>query len=459
MTGKRRFKLFECFGRPKRDKKKAGMTGRIVTMESQYEFLSIASGLDSVFHSPRSSQDITPSDSLPIHHHTVMFNGIRYHPYSALFSYNCDAALSLVHTESVPYDFAIYDALEQELQLWVCNRYKDPPSPMVPCPLPNFSEIPTCVRTRIESIYALTDEEEVLRPMKMLEELRQDLSINDVKSPFSSLGEDERYKCLDFLVVDETIHRLRWKYPRIKTVAGLIGSIPSGVTKEATGWSYEDCHGIDVWTRPEVDGSFSVRCRAIQQQPLFNAISLINEVDLHPLYMPHLHKASRIHEITGCGKRAQMLARYFYRLPFPLADRDTVLYAFGCNAIEVEGIEGIIISAQSVPSDASDWWGYSIPPAGKLVRERLRGLSFVLRPVDNKHTEMTIIANLDKQIAFVPQSIMHYLIKDMIKGLYKNMIKLNLKFDKTEFSKRVGSNPDFYDWVQNDLLRNARSSS
>ena len=428
-------------------------------MESQYEFLSIASGLESVFHSPRSSMDNTASDSLPIHHHTMTLNGSRYHPYSALFSYNCDAALSLIHTESVPFDFAIYDALEQELRLWVLNRYKDPPPPMLPLSLPNFSELPSDVVLRIQEINALTDEEEVLRPMKMLEDLRQDLSIgNDPKSPFCHLTEDERYRCLDFLVSDDTMHRLRWKYPRIKTVTGLMASIPTG-SKQVTGWVYEDCNGVDIWTRAEVDGSFSVRCRAVQPQPLFNAISLINEIDLHPLFMPHLNKADRIHTIQGCGKRAQMMARYFYHLPFPLSDRDTVLYAFGCNAIGVEGIDGIIVSAQSVPPEAQDWWGYAIPPAGKLVRERLRGISFVLKPLDEKHTEMTVIANLDKQVAFIPQSIMHYLIKDMIKGLYKNMIKLNLKFDKTEFSKRVVTNPEFYDWVQNNLLKNARSSS
>ncbi len=429
-------------------------------MESQYEFLSIASGLDSVFHSPRSSQDLTAMDALPIHHHTLTLNGVRYHPYSALFSYNCDAALSLIHTESVPYDFSVYDALETELQTWVINRYRDPPPPMQTRELPTIEQIPVSVRDRLEIIYNLADEEEVLRPMQMMEQLRQDLSISDEsKSPFSSISEDERHRCLDYLVIDETAHRLRWKYPRVKTVAGLIASIPSGKSKEATGWTYEDCHGIDVWTRAEVDGSFSVRCRSIQQQPLFNAISLINEVDLHPLFMPHLAKAARLHSMTGCGKRAQLLARYFYHMPFPLSDRDTVLYAFGCNAINVEGIEGIIISAQSVPANISDWWGYEVPSAGKFVRESVRGMSFVLKPIDDRHTEMTVIANLDKQVAFIPQSFTHYLIKDMIKGLYKNMIKLNLKFEKTEFAKRVSSNPEFYDWVQNNLLRNARKSS
>ena len=446
--------FFGCFAR----KKKKSFPARVATFESQYEFLSIASGLDSVFHSPRSSRDFNAMES--IHHHTVSLNGVRYHPYSALFSYNCDAALSLIHTESVPYDFVVYDALERELQLWVVNRYKDPPPPLIPTDLPKIENLHSDIQQRISEIYALAEEEEVLRPMQLLEQLRKDLSVgSDKENPLQDVPEDERHRGLDFLVVDDTIHRLRWKYPRVKAVVGLIASIPVGKSKEAAGWDYEDCHGVDIWTRAEIDGSFSVRCRSIQNQPLFNAISLINEIDLHPLFMPHLSKAVRLHTIQGCGKRAQLLARYFYKMPFPIRDRDTVLYAFGCNATAVEGIEGIIISAQSVASDLSAWWGYEVPPADKCVRESVRGMSFVLKPVDDTHTEMTIVANVDKQVAFVPQSLMHYLIKDMIKGLYKNMVKLNLKFEKTEFSNRVVSNPEFYDWVQHSLLRNTRNSS
>jgi hypothetical protein len=453
---KKRRNIFSgCFGR----KKKSVPAPRIHTLESQYEFLSIASGLDSVFHSPRSSLDFAAAMET-IHHHTVTLNGVRYHPYSALFSYNCDAALSLIHTESVPYDFAVYDALERELKLWVVNRHKDPPPSMAPLELPRLNDLHIFAQKRILEIYALAEEEEVLMPMQMLEQLRQDLSVgDDPKNPLSQLSEDERYRGLDFLVVDDTIGRLRWKYPRVKTVVGLIASIPSGSSKEANGWAYEECNGIDTWTRAEVDGSFSVRCRSVQQQPLFNAISLINEIDLHPLFMPHLSKAVKLHTIKGCGNRAQLLARYFYKMPFPVRDRDTVLFAFGCNATMVEGIEGVIISAQSVTGGLTDWWGYEVPPPDKLVRESLRGMSFVLKPIDDKHTEMTIIANLDKQVAFIPQSLMHYLIKDMIKGLYKNMIKLNLKFEKTEFANRVVSNPDFYDWVRHSLLRNAINSS
>jgi hypothetical protein len=127
--------------------------------------------------------------------------------------------------------------------------------------------------------------------------------------------------------------------------------------------------------------------------------------------------------------------------------------------MDVEGVEGIIISAQSVPRELRSWWGYPIPDPGKVIREQLRGMSFVMKPLDEKHTELTIIANLDKQVALIPKSIMHYFIKDMIKGLYKNMIKLNLKFETTEFSKRVRENAEFYDWVRFSLLRDVRNTT
>jgi hypothetical protein len=442
---------FACFG----TRQRKVIPPRLSTLESQYEFLSIASGIESVaFYSPRSSREVGVTDARPIHHHTITLNGIRYHPYSSQFSYNCDAVLSLIHSESVPYDLTVYDALEQELRLWVVNRYKDPPPCIDPSSLPSLTDLPEPVIVRVQAIYDCSDEDEVMKPMQMLESLRTDLS-----KDMPGITEDERYRTLDFLVIDECMRRLRWKYPRVKTVVGLIASIPTGASKQTTGWHYEDCHGIDMWTKAESDGSFSVRCRSVQNQPLFNAISLINEVDLHPDFMPHLRKATRLHTIQGCGQRAQLLAHYLYHMPFPLTDRDVVLYAFGCVALDVEGVEGIIISAQSVPMGLDEWWGYSIPDSGKLVREQLRGISFIMKPLDDSRTELTIIANLDKQIALIPKPIMHFFIKDMIKGLYKNMIKLNLKFDKTQFAKRVEENREFYDWVKMSILRNARKST
>lgn len=394
-----------------------------------------------------------------IHHHTLLVNGVRYHPYSVAFGYNPDASLGLLNAAEgcVPYDLVVFDQLERELQLWVLNRYQDPPPPLLPAPLPQLCDLHPFIRSAVIEIETLADDEQVVRPMELLEKLRSYLSEPRIREDM--ITEDERFKGLDFLVSNSTMQRLRWKYPRIRTVIRLIETIPSrSEEKTVPGWHYEDHHGIDLWTRAEIDGSFSVRCQSIQNQPLFNAISLINEVDLHPLFMPHLAKAIRVHKMTGCGKRAQLLARYIYQMPIPFANRDTVLFAFGCNAIHVKGVEGIIISAHSVPADEKDWWGYSIPPADKMVRERVRGMSFILKPIDSSRTQMTVIANLDKRIAFLPQSFVNWIIKDMIRGLYKNMIKLNLKFAKTEFAKRIIDNPDFYDWVKMTLIHQTTSS-
>ena len=229
----------------------------------------------------------------------------------------------------------------------------------------------------------------------------------------------------------------------------LIESIPVGGGPDE-GWDYEEHHSVDVWTKQENDGSLSVRCRSIQKQPMFNAISLIKEIDLHPSFMPHLAKATQLHSLPGCGKRTNLLLRYIYQLPLPFANRDTVMFAFGCNAIDVDGINGLIISAQSIPNGSSSWWGQPVPPEGadRTVRENVRGMSFIMKPVGEDQTEITVVANLDKHLAFIPKSLMNWLIKDMIKGLYKNMIKINAKFPRTEFAKRVQTDPDFYNWVK-----------
>jgi hypothetical protein len=356
-----------------------------------------------------------------------------------------------MHADAVPYEFTVYDELERELQLWVTNRYSDPPPGVSVGPPPTLDSLPSVVQTRVAEIIALTDDEQVMGPMALLERLRGDLSHGS--GALKEIEEAARFRCLDYLVLNAIMHRLRWKYPRVKTVAGLLASIPTGDDKQAPGWSFEETHGIDIWTRVESDGSLSVRCKSTQKQPLFNAISLIKEVDLHPLFMPHLAKAIKLYEIEGCGKRAQLLARYIYQMPFPIANRDTVLFAFGCNAMAVEGVEGVIVSVQSIAEKLENWWGYAVPPPDKFKREHVRGMSFVMKPTKTGETELTIIANLDKQIAFIPKSLINWLIKDMIKGLYKNMTKLSLKFERTEFSKRVDENPDFYDWVKRTIIQ------
>ena len=426
---------------------------QMFSMDSQYEFLSIAT-LESIYGTPRSTQEF--GDARGAHHHTLVMNGVRYHPYSTMFGYSCFPQVTPLDSNDppVPYDFVFCDEIERELQLWVVNRYRDPPPSIQPAPLPTISSLPEYVQQRICAIEALADEEQVIQPMELLEVLRDELSKPNRGTVISDLSEHDRFVALDYLVISDMMHRLRWKYPRVKTVSSLLESIPKkDEAKHTDGWIHEDCNGIDLWTRTETDGSLSVRCRSVQHQPLFNAISLINEIDLHPLFMPHLAKAIPLHRMTGCGKRAQLLARYIYQLPFPLANRDTVLFAFGCNAINVEGVDGIIISAQSIPSDSTDWWGYPVPSPDKMVRERVRGMSFVMRPLGNDDTELTVISNLDKQVAFIPQSIINWLIKDMIKGLYKNMVKLNMKFHRTPFAQRIADKPEFYDWVKDTLIK------
>jgi hypothetical protein len=358
-----------------------------------------------------------------------------------MFGYTIVVAPTVLGSSAaVPFDFSVFDRIESELQEWVVKS-REAKGESVRMSL---ALLPIEIQKIVHEIEALADEELVIEPMEKLEKLRDIMS-----RPHEKISENDRYLTLDYLVMDEVCHRLRWKYPRVKNVVGLVDSIPT----DSGGWEFEEHQSIKVWTKEELDGSLSIKCRSIQDQPLFNAISLIYEVDLHPQFMPHLAKSVKLASISGCGQRANLLLRYLYKLPRPFANRDTVLFAFGCNAMQLNGVNGIIISAQSIPKDLSSWWGKDVPPEGtdRSVRENLRGMSFIMKPVGINQTEMTVVANLDKQVSFIPKSLMHWLIKDMIRGLYKNMVTLSVNFDNTEFAKRVDANPAFYDWVKRNI--------
>jgi hypothetical protein len=468
--------------------------GRMVSGSSYFDVISEPESPGLVNRLPSDSTRDPVGRFTVIRSHTKFVNGVRYHPYSSNFGY-LNYFTDPIIVGSSPFDFCVYDEIERELKMWVLSRYQQVGDKGeivtgdghgTPTGPPLRENLPQTILDRIIEIEKLCDDELVVEPMDKLEKLRIELSIGG--SEFSNMSESERYGYLDFLVLDETMHRLRWKYPRVRNVVGLIEKIPtdprggSGGKKERKvssdrqissdaqsssvysglpgmtdndGWIFEVHGPIDVWTKQEVDGSLSVRCRSVQSQALFNAISLIYEIDLHTQFMPHLAKSIKLESIPGCGQRANFLLRYIYKLPIPFANRDIVLFAFGCNAISLDGVKGIIISAESIPNGQESWWGKNVPPEGadRTVRENVRGMNFIMKPLPGGKTELTVIANLDKQLALVPKSIVNWMIKDMIKGLYKNMIKLNTKFPQTEFAKRVDTNPEFYHWVKGIILQ------
>ena len=471
-------KLFSCFRPPKQEYEPTAIpgvvrlpTGKLKVLPGhheqshqpsidQLEFLSIYAN-ETVYGTPKSSAEMFSDEyvapevlkdnaTVPaarftvIRSHTMFVNGTRYHPYSAMFGYvNFFEKVDSVVEGGSPFDFCIYDEIERELQLWVQTKYANSDQAV---PAESF---PQSFKDKISEIESLCDDELVVEPMNKLEELRIEISRGFGWA--EKFDENQRYIFLDHLVMNETMHRLRWKYPRVRNLVALIATVGDGDVS----WTHENFGEIDTWTKVEADGSLSVRCRSVQEQALFNAISLIYEIDLHPQFMPHLAKSIKLHQILGCGVRTNLLLRYIYKLPMPFANRDIVLFAFGCNAINLDGVNGIIISAQSIPAGEKAWWGKPVPEEGadKSVREYLRGMNFVMKPLPGGKTELTVIANLDKQVAFIPKSVINWMIKDMIKGLYRNMIKLNKKFTETEFAKRVEVNPEFYNWVKQNIVK------
>jgi len=339
-------KLFSCFRAPKEDYEPTTIpgvvrlpTGKLKVLPGhhdhhhqpsmdQLEFLSIYAN-ETIYGTPKSSAEMfsdevlgqpsgaaaQPSKFTVIRSQTMFVNGTRYHPYSSMFGY-----VNFFEIEGgSPFDFCVYDEIERELQLWVQTKYEK-----LDIGIAQASEsFPDQLKKKIAEIDFLCNDELVVEPMEKLEELRVDVSRGSGWA--EQFDENQRYTFLDHLVMNETMKRLRWKYPRVKNVAALIATVGNGDTS----WVYENFGEIDAWTKMEVDGSLSVRCRSVQDQALFNAISLIYEIDLHPQFMPHLAKSIKLHQIDGCGQRTNLLLRYIYKLPMPFANRDIVLFAFG----------------------------------------------------------------------------------------------------------------------------------
>jgi hypothetical protein len=196
-------------------------------------------------------------------------------------------------------------------------------------------------------------------------------------------------------------------------------------------------------------------------EPLLNVAAMVNEVDLHPLFVPFLGKAERIHSVTGCGNYGQVIVRLEYNLPPPLRRREVVFYGFFCDALGDRRIDGLVLIGQSIPEDAGNFWGYEIPKnPKKIVQVDLDLLGFILRPEGGGRCGLDLVLRCDMKLGrLMPWSIVNYVGKQVIKKTFDNIEKISQRFEHTPFAERVKTNPDFYEhFIQNTVLARHEAS-
>lgn len=196
---------------------------------------------------------------------------------------------------------------------------------------------------------------------------------------------------------------------------------------ESEGWTLaQTLFGVTTYYRREEDNSLSVKLEGeLKGIPLFEQIAVLREIDLYAHWAPFCSSSQMLGHLGKLDSVGWMMIG----LPnFGIA-RDSCFRAVGCDCVAEDGSvimigRGVEDNVSGAPVDETSKFlshdpilkNLDIPPiptrmgSGRLTMKMFEAKIKVLGP-DHCHTY--ILANVDPNLAFVPQALIEFVTKKM----------------------------------------------
>jgi hypothetical protein len=183
---------------------------------------------------------------------------------------------------------------------------------------------------------------------------------------------------------------------------------------------------------------------------------LTNEVDLYPSWIPLISKA---YEKRVLSRFKKFVHLPFDGLPFPkfiVSPRDLCAYAYAVNMLEDEGV--IAAFVRSCDPDHDPEHNHAEPLPGWLRVETKTG--FVLRPISNEESEVTVVAVSDPKMDFVPAGVINWFIKKLCPHML-NLFSSLVNNIGEEHKRRISTKPLYKDIAKifDDYMKAPRAES
>jgi hypothetical protein len=191
-------------------------------------------------------------------------------------------------------------------------------------------------------------------------------------------------------------------------------------------WTFASKHfGVTTYYRREDDGSLSVKLEGVLQDvPLFEQVCVLKEIDLHFKWSPFCSSSMTLADFS----KMDTMGWFVVGVPQFGLSRDGIFRAIGCDNTAEDG--SVLITAQgirdkfketskSVDTTLSDdplIDLLDLPPvptrmgSGRLTVKRLDAVINVLSPTSAR---TRVVANVDPNMDFLPQSLLEFCMKHM----------------------------------------------
>ncbi|KAI9923028.1 hypothetical protein PsorP6_000596 [Peronosclerospora sorghi] len=211
--------------------------------------------------------------------------------------------------------------------------------------------------------------------------------------------------------------------------------------------------GVTTSWKPDEDGSVWIKLEGlVDGVDIFNTIAVIREVDLYRIWTPFCSQSLLLEEFG----RAELAA--YLAISSPLLQRDTIIRAFGINAVYEHGC--LLLLGQSV-DEASVQSSTTVPTVQgwNAGRMEIKGFRALIEPLSRMQARTCIVVNLNPKCA-LPRSMLNfgikkiagvllYLIRKEAEKMEQEEKRAGASAAKNEHLRRIREDPSgFYQWIR-----------
>lgn len=287
---------------------------------------------------------------------------------------------------------------------------------------------------------------------------------------------EEHYKQDRLLVAARFLHQVKNKdllkhqhhdiVEKARTCENLVAQLKSPVK---VGWTKQgETHGkydtmIYYRMDPETNTKLTARVETpIEPSLLVPLLSVLNETELYPTWLPSWQKpirlgVTRADKLRQTGRASQVIV-VGADMPWPLSPREAVISALAFDDIEANG--DICVKLHSLDNGEE---GIVVPSQGGAVRTRVDfegGFLFRKCPANHKALRkrmdknmilVTFVAFVDAKVQFLPQSVINFVVRTVIGRMWDRF--LNVAQDirdgrRPEHMEAIAKKRGMlYDWV------------
>lgn len=219
-----------------------------------------------------------------------------------------------------------------------------------------------------------------------------------------------------------------------------------------------------LWTKVRDESNIVTYCRdssteflfrgeVVVQCSLFVLIALFSEDDLLPnLYcspsFTNLRNVSKIQNFTPYRN----LAKYVYKLPWPIHDRELVV---ATCVFPIQESKSCLIVERTPFS--SDYLGYPLPdPSPEVVRMYVTTSCINLMFIEDDLTQITLIGSVNPNIVhstqpLIPATVINYVAKQEVYEIMEKIRQAADNFENSVYQQRVRERSDYYAEVRREL--------